>query len=112
MDVNENVPTASRAGGGCRAGKWERLGVPERKEVTRSQKDTGARTWQERDHSNILKHGAIKQHTSKRTLGPEDISQETNVQGLKNVGCTGRGREGQGQTWGIVLEKRDLTSGV
>lgn len=45
-------------------------------------------------------------------LGPEDVSQETHVQGPKNVGCTGRGREGQGQTWGIVLEKRDLTSGV
>lgn len=83
-DVNETVPTTSRAGGGCRAGKWERLGVPERKEVTRSQ-DTGARTWQERDHSNILKHGAIKQHTSKCTLGPEDIAQETNVQGLKKM---------------------------
>lgn len=100
-DVNENVPTASQAGGGCRAGKREHLGVPERKEATRSQ-NTGARTWQERDHSNILKHGAIKQQTSKCTLGPEDILQETNVQGLKMkapwgaLGGAERGRDRPG----------------
>lgn len=80
---------------------WEvgELGVPERKEVTRSQKDTGARTWQERDHSNVLKHGAVKQHTSKRTWAPRTSRRKHTCRDRRTWGALGgaeRGRDRPG----------------